>query len=58
MAQPRPSAAGGFLVAVGALLGFVLGYVFYQPVAGLLAGVGLGAAAAVAVWLKDRNRPA
>lgn len=56
MAQPRPSAAGGFLVAIGALLGFVLGYVLYQPVAGLVGGVALGAAAAVAIWLRDRKR--
>lgn len=57
MAQPRPSAAGGFLVAAGALIGFVLGYVFYEPSAGLVIGFGLGVAAAVAIWLRDRNRP-
>lgn len=56
MARPRPSAAGGSLVAAGALVGFVAGYVFYEPVAGLVAGLALGAAAAVAIWLRDRNR--
>lgn len=56
MAQPRPSAAGGFLVAAGAIVGFVLGYVLYQPSAGLVIGLGAGAAAAVAVWLRDRSR--
>lgn len=56
MARPRPSAAGGFPVAIGAIIGFVLGYVFYEPVAGLVIGVGLGVAVAVAIWLRDRNR--
>ena len=56
MARARPSAAGGFLVAIGSLVGFVVGARSGQPSAGFLLGFAAGAALAVAVWLRDRSR--
>lgn len=55
MPRKRPSAAGGALIALGALAGFVIGYVERQPVAGLVIGVAAGAALAIAIWLRDRR---
>lgn len=55
MAASRPSAAGGALIALGALAGFVGGYVVREPVAGLVIGVATGIALAVAIWLRDRR---
>ena len=56
MSRSRPSAAGGFPIAAGAVIGVVAGYIGRQPVAGLLIGVAIGAALAVAIWLLDRGR--
>ena len=53
---PRPSAAGGFLIAAGVLGGAIIGFVLRQPTAGLLIGAGLGTAAALALWAIDRRR--
>lgn len=55
MASPRPSAAGGVLVALGAIIGVVAGYVVREPSAGLVIGVATGIALAVAIWLRDRR---
>ena len=56
MARTRPSSAGGFLVAIGVVAGFVVGTRMGQPSAGFLIGLGLGVALALAVWLRDRSR--
>lgn len=57
MSQPnRPSAAGGFFIAAGALGGTVVGIALRQPSLGFLGGLALGAAVALAVWLIDRRR--
>lgn len=56
MPRNRPSAAGGFPIAAGALIGVIWGYVQRQPVAGLMIGVATGVAIAVAIWLRDRRR--
>jgi hypothetical protein len=48
--------AGGALLALTTVVGAVAGTVLGQPSIGVLAGVGIGVALAVAVWLRDRAR--
>jgi uncharacterized membrane protein (UPF0136 family) len=55
MAQSRPSAAGGFPIAIGSLVGTVVGYRYDQATLGFLAGLCVGIAVAVAIWLLDRK---
>ena len=50
------SQAGGFLIAIGALLGASIGFLIGQATPGFLIGSGSGIALAVAVWLVDRRR--
>ncbi|QNQ07569.1 hypothetical protein [Sphingomonas alpina] len=52
----RSPAAGGFLIALGAVLGAIVGLFLEQPTAGFLIGSGSGIAIAVAIWLFDRRR--
>jgi hypothetical protein len=47
--------AGGCAIALLALVGAVIGNIYHQPSIGLIAGVGLGAAIALGLWLKDRR---
>lgn len=55
----RNTHAGGFLIAMGSIVGTLGGGIFGQPSAGLLAGFGAGIVGAVIVWLRDRAvRPA
>jgi uncharacterized membrane protein len=54
--RSKDSAAGGVLLAVGAMVGAVVGYLWDQPSLGLVLGLGAGAMAAVAVWVGDRRR--
>ena len=56
MARTRPSAAGGFAVALGCVGGFVAGARLGQASAGFLIGLAVGVAVAVATWLLDRRR--
>lgn len=53
--RPGPQ-AGGFIIAVAILAGTIIGGLMGQPSIGLLAGLGLGAVAALAVWWRDRAR--
>lgn len=55
MARPRSPAAGGSLIALGSLGGFIVGYIKREPVAGLVIGFAAGAALAVAIWLRGRR---
>jgi hypothetical protein len=48
--------AGGFLLAVSLLVGTVLGAGRGQASIGFVAGLGVGLALLVAVWLIDRIR--
>jgi uncharacterized membrane protein (UPF0136 family) len=48
--------AGGFLLALAILVGTVVGGLKGQPTIGLLAGLAIGSAAAVALWLIDRSQ--
>lgn len=47
-------AAGGALIAAGAVIGPVVGLFLGQPSIGLLVGVGIGGALAVLIWLCSR----
>lgn len=48
--------AGGVLIAIAILVGTVAGGLKGQPTIGLLAGFGIGAVAAISLWLVDRTR--
>jgi hypothetical protein len=52
----QPRLAGGIFIAFGLLLGAIGGVVMDQPSAGMVIGLGIGAAIAVIVWLFDRKR--
>ena len=59
MSEPeysQPRLAGGIFVALGLLIGAIVGVAADQPSAGMITGMGIGAAIAVAVWLLDRKR--
>ncbi|MEO9598973.1 hypothetical protein [Parasphingorhabdus sp.] len=45
---------GGVFIALGAILGVLVGGYLGQPSVGLLSGLALGIVAALAIWLKDR----
>lgn len=51
----KGSRAGGFIVALGIMAGAVIGGLFGEPSAGLLAGGALGVLVALAIWLRDRR---
>ncbi len=53
---PRTPAAGGFLIAVGAVVGAGVGLFLDQPTLGFLVGVGIGVVIAVGIWLVGRER--
>lgn len=53
---PSSPMAGGAAIALCSILGVVIGAIKGQPSIGFLAGVGTGAAIAVAIWLWDRAR--
>lgn len=55
MASKSP-AAGGVLIAIGAIGGAVAGLFLGEPSKGLLLGLGAGAGMAIAIWLIDRRR--
>jgi hypothetical protein len=48
--------AGGFLIALGMLLGAVIGTVYRQPSIGFLAGLGIGILLSLLIWWLDRRR--
>lgn len=52
----QPRLAGGIFIAFGLLIGAIGGVVMDQPSAGMVIGLGIGAAIAVIVWLFDRKR--
>lgn len=53
---PRSSAAGGVLIALGAMLGAAIGFAIGEATPGMLTGTGIGIALAVLLWLRDRRR--
>lgn len=58
MAQPspKPSAAGGVLVALGAIAGALIGFLIGEATPGFLIGTAAGIAGAMLVWARDRAR--
>jgi hypothetical protein len=54
LAPPPAPAAGGVLVAAGAIVGAMGGFALGQTTIGFFVGLGLGIAAAVAIWLRGR----
>lgn len=50
----RPRSAGA-LLALAIIAGTVIGIFMREPSIGFLAGLGIGVAIAVAVWLADRR---
>ncbi len=55
MADKSNGRGGGVLIALGAMIGPVIGLYTGQPSIGLLAGVAIGAALAAVIWLRDRR---
>ncbi|MGL4313721.1 MAG: hypothetical protein ACRCSO_06985 [Sphingomonas sp.] len=52
MADKSNGRGGGVLIALGAMIGPVIGLYTGQPSIGLLAGVAIGAALAAVIWLR------
>jgi hypothetical protein len=52
----RPRLAGGIFVALGLLVGAIVGIAMNQPSVGMIAGFGIGSAIALIIWLFDRKR--
>lgn len=54
--DPRPSsAAGGSLLALAIVAGAVIGVAAGQPTIGALAGLGVGVALVLLIWLVGRR---
>lgn len=52
----KKSTAGGVFIAVLTIAGVFVGGFMGQPTIGLLAGLALGIAISVGLWLKERAR--
>lgn len=50
----KTSRGGGALLALSILAGAIVGIALGQPSIGVLAGIGLGTAIAIMIWLRDR----
>ena len=55
MSKARQSRAGGVLIALGIVIGIVVGAILHEPSIGVLAGFGVGTLLALLVWLLDRR---
>ncbi|WP_242095508.1 MULTISPECIES: hypothetical protein [unclassified Sphingomonas] len=55
MAQSRPPAAGGALIALGALGGAAIGFLFGQATPGVLIGIAAGVVLALLIWWRGRG---
>jgi hypothetical protein len=53
MATSSPP-AGGFLIAMGAIVGAIIGLIEDQPSLGLLIGLAVGGLAALGIWWRSR----
>lgn len=51
----RTPAAGGFLIAIGAMIGAFGGAFFGESTRGLFVGIGVGVVLAILIWLRDRR---
>tara|TARA_R110000824_G_scaffold110723_1_gene258888 strand:+ start:385 stop:588 length:204 start_codon:yes stop_codon:yes gene_type:complete len=52
--RPENRNGGGVFIAIGAIVGAIAGGFLGQPSAGLLAGLALGALAALLIWWRGR----
>ncbi|OYY72431.1 hypothetical protein [Sphingomonas sp. 28-63-12] len=52
---PRNPAAGGFPIAIGAMIGAFGGAFFGESTRGLILGTTIGIALAIIIWLRDRR---
>lgn len=53
--SPRNPAAGGFLIALGAIIGAFGGVFFGESTRGLFAGLAIGVILAIILWWRDRR---
>jgi hypothetical protein len=51
-----PRLAGGIFIALGLLIGAIIGVAMDQPSAGAVIGMAIGTVIAVAIWVMDRKR--
>ena len=51
-----PRLAGGIFIALGLLIGAIIGVAMDQPSAGAVIGMAIGIVIAVAIWIMDRKR--
>ncbi len=51
-----PRLAGGIFIALGLLIGAIIGVAMDQPSAGAVIGMTIGTVIAVAIWVMDRKR--
>lgn len=58
MASPpfKPPMAGGVLIALGAIGGAMMGFLFGEATPGFLLGAGAGVALSLLIWARDRRR--
>jgi uncharacterized membrane protein len=56
MEKQKNKFAGGIFIAIGMLVGAVVGVMIDQPSAGMVIGLGLGFAAAALTWFIDSKR--
>ncbi len=54
MLAPRPAAAGGVFLMLGAIGGAAIGFVLRQPTLWFFGGLTAGTLAALAVWWRGR----
>ena len=54
--RSRTPVSGGFLLALSLVVGVAIGAAKGQPTAGFFAGLAIGIALVVLVWLADRMR--
>lgn len=52
---PSSPAAGGAFIALGALGGAAIGFLFGQATPGFLVGITTGIALSIAIWLRGRS---
>lgn len=53
--SPRNPAAGGFLIAMGAMIGAFGGAFFGESTRGLFVGTGIGCLLAIVIWRRDQR---
>jgi amino acid permease len=51
-----PRLAGGIFIALGLLIGAMIGVAMDQPSAGTVIGMAIGTVIAVVIWIMDRKR--